>query len=67
MSRIEECLQDTTAWMFFNKLKLNSEKTELLVFGPQSTPTSQIRSFTAVDGSIIQPSQTVAQEHRRNI
>ena len=32
MSRIEACLQDTTAWVFLNKLKLNSEKTELLVF-----------------------------------
>ena len=29
-----------------------------MVFGPQSTPTSQILSFKAVDGSIIQPSQT---------
>ena len=58
VSRIEACLQDVTAWMSLNKLKLNSKKTELLVFVPQSTPTSQILCFTAVDGSIIQPSQT---------
>ena len=57
VSRIETCLQDFTAWMSLNKLKLNSKlKTELLVFVPQSTPTSQILCFTAVDGSIIQPS-----------
>ena len=31
--RIEVCLQDITAWMSLNKLKLNSEKMELLVFG----------------------------------
>ena len=58
VSRIEACLQDVTAWVSLNKLKLNSKKTELLVFVLQSTSTSQILSFTAVDGSIIQPSQT---------
>ena len=51
VSRIKACLQDITAWISLNKLKLNNEKTELLVFGSQST-------LSAVDGSIIHPSQT---------
>ena len=45
--------------MSLNKLKLNSEKTELLVIGSQNLSASQFTSFTAIDGSVIQPSQFV--------
>ena len=32
ISRIESCLVDITNWMTSNKLKLNTDKTELLIF-----------------------------------
>ena len=33
ITRIEACLRDIATWMSLNKLKLNSDKTELLVNG----------------------------------
>ena len=42
-------------WLSLNKLKLNCDKTELLVIGLQHSPVSQLFSFTAVDGSVINP------------
>ena len=32
---IESCLNDIDAWMLANMLKLNRDKTELLVIGPK--------------------------------
>ena len=55
--RIEACLRDITKWMSLNKLKLNGDKTELLVIGSRHRPVSQLLCFTAVDGSAIKPSQ----------
>ena len=37
--RIEACLHDIATWMSLNKLKLNGDKTELLVIGSQHHPT----------------------------
>ena len=59
MQKIESCLEDIGTWMSLNKLKLNSEKTELLVIGSQNLSASQFPSFTAIDGSVTQPSQFV--------
>ena len=58
--RIEACLHDIATWMSLNKVKLNDEKTELLVIGSQHLKASQIPSFTAVDGTIMQPSQSAS-------
>ena len=46
--------------MPLNKLKLNGEKTELLVtvIGSWNLSASQLPSFTAIDGSVIQPSHS---------
>jgi len=44
--------------MSLNKLKLNSEKTELLVIGSGNLSVSQLPSFTAMDGSVIQHSHS---------
>ena len=55
--RIEACLRDIASWMSLNKLKLNGDKTELLVIGSRHRPASRLLSFTAVDGSAIKPSQ----------
>ena len=41
-----------------NKLKLNSEKTELLVIGSGNLSVSQLPSYTAMDGSVIQRSHS---------
>ena len=56
--RIEACLQDIATWMSLNKLKLNGDKTELLVIGSGNLSASQLPSFTAIDGSVIQPSHS---------
>ena len=55
--RIEACFRDIATWMSLNKLKLNGDKTELLVIGSRHRPASQLLYFTAVDGSAIKPSQ----------
>ena len=57
-ARIEACLQDIAAWMSPNKLKLNGDKTELLGIGSGNLSASQLPSFTAIDGSVIQPSHS---------
>ena len=57
-TRIEACLQDIGTWMSLNKLKLNGDKTELLVIGSGNLSASKLSSFTAIDGSVIQPSHS---------
>ena len=37
---IEACLPDIATWMSLNKLKLNGDKTELLVIGSRHRPVS---------------------------
>ena len=49
ITTIDACLQDIATWMSLNKLKLNSEKTELLVIGSGNLSVSQLPSFTAMD------------------
>ena len=44
--------------MSLNKLKLTSDKRELLVIGSQHRPVSQPLSFTAIDDSVINPSHS---------
>ena len=44
--------------MSLNKLKLNDDKTELLVIGSGNLSASQLPSFTGTDGSVIQPSRS---------
>ena len=44
--------------MSLNKLKLNDDKAELLVIGSGNLSASQLPSFTAIDGSVIQPSHS---------
>ena len=44
--------------MSLNKLKVNGDKTELLVIGLHNLPASQLPSVAAIDGSVIQPSDS---------
>ena len=38
VDRIEHCLLDVKDWMLINKLKLNDDKTEVLLINPKSFP-----------------------------
>ena len=57
VSRIEACVKDIKEWMTNNLLKLNEDKTELIVV-TSSTRNSQSQHITInVGGSIISPSE----------
>ena len=46
-SRIELCVQDINRWMTANKLKLNNDKTDLLVFTARHRPQPMLKSIYA--------------------
>ena len=54
-SRLEACVKDVSDWMSLNKLKLNSDKTELLLTASQFCPKPQLSSLN-VCGDRISPS-----------
>uniref|UniRef100_A0A8C5AU51 Reverse transcriptase domain-containing protein n=1 Tax=Gadus morhua TaxID=8049 RepID=A0A8C5AU51_GADMO len=59
LSTLTNCLSDIKTWMNHNFLKLNSNKTEIIIFGPKSTlPTSQNYSL-CIDGHSVTPSALV--------
>ena len=60
-SRIESCIQDIGYWMTTNKLKLNTDKTELLVLNARHRPLPTLNSIFAGTDLII------ASEPARNI
>ena len=57
-SRLEACVKDVSDWMSVNKLKLNSDKTELLSIASQFCPKPQLSSLS-VCGDQISPSVLV--------
>ena len=57
VSRIQACLSDISSWMSLNKLKLNGDKTELLIIGSQFRSTLQFPPVALDDGSVILPSK----------
>ncbi|XDV51162.1 hypothetical protein PO909_020089, partial [Leuciscus waleckii] len=59
LSTITNCISDIKTWMDNNFLKLNSNKTELLITGPKSL-LSSIQNFTLlIDGHNVTPSLSV--------
>ena len=46
-STIEACVSDINEWMMDNKLKLNNDKTELLILHPQHRPSPSLDSVYA--------------------
>ena len=57
VSRIQACLSDISSWMSLNKLKLNGDKTELLIIGSQFRPTLQFPPVGLNGGSVFLPSK----------
>ncbi|XP_060773433.1 uncharacterized protein LOC132883614 isoform X2 [Neoarius graeffei] len=59
LSTLTHCLTDIKTWMNHNFLKLNSNKTEIIIFGPKSIlPTCQNFSL-CIDGHSVIPSPLV--------
>ena len=54
-AKMEVCIQDLYAWMSFNMLKLNTDKTELLVLNAKHRPWPPITSVSVCD-DVIMPS-----------
>ena len=57
-TRVEACVRDIDLWMVQNRLKLNQEKTEVLVFSSRYRPRPNIHDLTIVD-EIVNCSSTV--------
>uniref|UniRef100_A0A3B1IDG0 Reverse transcriptase domain-containing protein n=1 Tax=Astyanax mexicanus TaxID=7994 RepID=A0A3B1IDG0_ASTMX len=59
LSTLTCCLMDIKDWMNHNFLKLNSNKTEIIIFGPKSS-LSTCQNFTlCIDGHSVTPSPLV--------
>ena len=54
---MEACINEIHAWMIYNKLKLNKDKTELLIFGAQHRTCPTIECIR-VDDECIYPSNS---------
>ncbi|KAK5878239.1 hypothetical protein CesoFtcFv8_023666 [Champsocephalus esox] len=56
ITHIESCLTDLKSWMQKNFLKLNSNKTELLLIGSKSTLSKTPNLTLTIDGTPVSPS-----------
>ena len=59
LSKLQTCLKDIKSWMSCNFLMLNSEKTEILVFGPKNLRDSMSIDIATLDGITLASSTTV--------
>ena len=57
ISRIEECIKDIEAWMMINRLKLNGDKTEMLIIGTNKQCRKLSNISITVGGSVIEASE----------
>ena len=53
-SKLQACLSDIQAWMSQNLLKLNMDKTELIVFAPKQNGTCPQRSLQIGDCTVVE-------------
>ena len=58
-SRMEACVADVKSWMLHNKLKLNSSKTEIILFQPPAVKCRNQPFATCVDGIEMLPASSV--------
>lgn len=56
--RSEKCVRDIKAWMAINKLKLNRDKTELLVLNAYHRTRPPLESVTVSNEVIFRPSSS---------
>lgn len=59
VNRIEHCLNDIVKWMNNNMLKLNADKTELIIFSSEHNSKTVSNVSVTVDGSVIKQSPSV--------
>ncbi|XP_051799606.1 uncharacterized protein LOC127532288 [Acanthochromis polyacanthus] len=59
LARLQDCLKDIKTWMTFNFLLLNSDKTEVIVFGPKHLRNSLSKQIVTLDGITLASSTTV--------
>ena len=64
LSHINSCLSAIQTWMQQNFLKLNSNKTELLLIGSKSTLSKINNPTLTIDGTTVSPSPTGTQPWR---
>jgi hypothetical protein len=57
--RLESCLSDISSWMHLNMLKINQDKTELIIFTPKHRASEFSDCELLFDGTIIHESQFV--------
>ena len=51
-SALEDCVQDIDFWMLNNKLKLNSGKTEIIVFSPSYRPLPALKNLVIASDTV---------------
>lgn len=59
LARLQDCLKDIKSWMTCNFLLLNSDKTEVIVFGPKHLRNSLSKHIVTLDGITLASSTTV--------
>ena len=57
--KLQACLTDIKAWMTWNFLLFNSDKTEVIVFGPKHVRDSLSNHLVLLDGITLASSTTV--------
>ena len=57
--KLQACLKDIKAWMTCNFLHLNSDKTEVIVFGPKHLRNTLSNQIVTLDGIALASSSTV--------
>ena len=51
ITRLQNCILEISIWMMVNSLKINGDKTELIIFG--SKPATYIKYFLKIGSSVI--------------
>uniref|UniRef100_A0A3P8RUL5 Reverse transcriptase domain-containing protein n=1 Tax=Amphiprion percula TaxID=161767 RepID=A0A3P8RUL5_AMPPE len=59
LARLQDCLKDIKTWMTYNFLLLNSDKTEVIVFGPKHLRELLSKHIVTLDGITLTFSTTV--------
>uniref|UniRef100_A0A8D3C548 Reverse transcriptase domain-containing protein n=1 Tax=Scophthalmus maximus TaxID=52904 RepID=A0A8D3C548_SCOMX len=59
VDKLQDCLKDIKAWMTYNFLLLNSEKTEVIILGPKHLRETLSDHIVTLDGITLASSSTV--------